>query len=188
MKVLSLLFLLCLGGCQLWGTVINGGHRLYAIVDDDRTAKDDWTDVQINASVRDALSQRSGALLVDVEVTVFEGSVLLTGIVPKGEVLTDILEATWSVPGVRKVYNYVRVGEPPQTFDVTREALLAASIKTKLALAAGIDATNYKLTLENGVIYLMGICKDDSEYTKVLSILKNTEGVDKIIYLMRRPI
>ena len=173
MKVLSLLFLLCLGGCQLWGTVINGGHRLYAIVDDDRTAKDDWTDVQINASVRDALSQRSGALLVDVEVTVFEGSVLLTGIVPKGEVLTDILEATWSVPGVRKVYNYVRVG---------------ASIKTKLALAAGIDATNYKLTLENGVIYLMGICKDDSEYTKVLSILKNTEGVDKIIYLMRRPI
>ena len=170
------------------GTLLNAGHRLDAMIADDRATEDDWSDVRINAAVRDAMGQRSAALIVDVEVTVFEGSVLLTGIVPKGDVLNDILTATWSVPGVRKVYNYVRVGEAPDALTTTGEAALATKIKTQLALTAGIDAPNYKLTLENGVVYLMGICSGKEEYTKVLAILKNTDGVDKVINLTRYPI
>ena len=186
MRILIVLCLLILSGCQLGGTLINAGHRLYAMVADDRTATDDWTDVRINAAVRDAMGQRSAALIVDVEVTVFEGSVLLTGIVPKGDVLNDILTATWSVPGVRKVYNYVRVGEAPEALTTAGEAALATKIKAQLGLTPGIDAPNYKLVLENGVVYLMGICAGEEEYGKVLAVLKNTDGIDKIINLTRQ--
>ena len=186
MRIFLILCLLALSGCQLGGTLLNAGHRLYAMIADDRTATDDWTDVRINAAIRDAMGQRSAALIVDVEVTVFEGNVLLTGIVPKGEVLNDILAATWSVPGVRKVYNYVRVGDAPDSLTTAGEAALATKIKTQLGLTPGIDAPNYKLTLENGVVYLMGICTGEEEYAKVLAVLKHTDGIDKIINLTRQ--
>ena len=188
MKYALLIFCFLLAGCQLIGTIGNGVHRLYAIVADDRTTADDWSDVQINLAVRDSLGHRKAALMIDVEVTVFEGAVLLTGAVPSGDVLNEIMEATWSVPGVRKVYNYVRVDSSPKLLDTTAEAAKAAQIKTQLALTTGIQSANYKLILENGTIYLMGICAGPEEYQKVEAVLKNTEGVDKIIYLMRLPI
>ncbi|MDY6407241.1 MAG: BON domain-containing protein [Pseudomonadota bacterium] len=186
-KALIFLFLF-LGGCQLIGTLSNGLHRIYSMVADDRVASDDWSDVGINMAVRDALGRKKAALMIDVEVTVFEGSVLLTGTVPRAEVVNEILSATWSVEGVKKVYNYVRVDTTPQMTDTATEAAKATQIKTRLALTAGINSANYKLVLENKTIYLMGICAGEEEYRKVEAVLKDTDGVDKIIYLMRLPI
>ena len=188
MKYFFSLFFFLLTGCQFIGTIGNGIHRLYSIVADDRTASDDWSDVQINLAVRDSLGKRQFALMIDIEVTVFEGAVLLTGTVPNGDVLNEVMEATWAVPGVRKVYNYVRIDSAPKLLDTTAEAAKAAQIKARLGLTAGIDSANYKLILENGTVYLMGICAGSEEYQKVETILKDTEGVDKIIYLMRLPI
>ena len=179
---------LMLGGCQFMGAITNGMHRIYSMAADDRAASDDWSDVGINMAVRDALGKRNAALIIDVEVTVFEGAVLLTGTVPKSEVVNEIMEAVWSVEGVKKVYNYVRVDEAPKITDTTAEAAKATQIKTRLGLTAGINSANYKLILENRTVYLMGICAGEEEYNKVMAVLKDTDGVDKIIYLMRLPI
>ena len=89
---------------------------------------------------------------------------------------------------MRKIYNYVRIDDMPTIRDATAEAAVAAEIKAKLAVTAGIDAVNYKLVLENGVVYLMGICAGQEEYERVQAVLKTTDGVEKIIFLMRAPI
>ena len=177
-----------LSGCQFLGTIANLGHRIYSIAADDRTATDDISDVQINMAVRHALGGEKAALMMDVEVTVFEGEVLLTGVVPNADVLEKIMTAVWSVNGVRKVYNYVRVGDMPELSDTTSEALTATQIKTQMAMTKGINASNYKLILENGVIYLMGICSSDEEYQNVKAVLMTTAGIEKIIFLTRKPI
>lgn len=187
-KKIVLFFCLLLCGCQFAGTIVNGLHRVYTMAADDRVAADDWADVGINMAVRDALGKKKATLLIDVEVTVFEGAVLLTGTVPKAEVVNEIMEATWSVDGVKKVYNYVRVDDTPKIIDTTAEAAKATQIKAQLAITAGINSSNYKLVLENKTVYLMGICAGEEEYKKVEAVLKDTDGVDKIIYLMRLPI
>ncbi len=184
-RALGILLCFCLGGCQLWGTLFNGGHRLYTIVADDRTAADDWADVQLNMQIRDALARQKTALVVDIEVTVFEGSVLLTGAVPNAETVQAILSAVWSVPGVRKVYNYVRLDSAPALKDTALEAAVATQIKAALALTPGVSAVNYKLVLENGTVYLMGITASAEEQEAVWARLKNTAGVEKIIFLTR---
>ena len=72
---LCVVTVLFLAGCQFFGTIANGAHRLYSIVADDRSSSDDWSDVGINMAVREALARRKGTLVIDVEVTVFEGEV-----------------------------------------------------------------------------------------------------------------
>jgi osmotically-inducible protein OsmY len=142
--------------------------------------------MQINLNVREALARQIPTLAIDVEVTVFEGEVLLTGAIPSIEVIHTILTATWSVPGVRKIYNYVRLDSAPDIQDISLETAKALQIKSELAITAGIESANYKLILENGTVYLMGICSSESEYQAVLSVLKSTDGVEKIVPLMRQ--
>ena len=188
MKIWIIGLILLLSGCQFIGTIANAGHRLYSIIADDRSASDDISDIQINMAIRDKLGQRKATLMIDIEVTVFEGEVLLTGAIPNADILTDIMVDVWSVPGVRKVYNYIRTDTTPSIRDAATEAAIATQIKAKMALTQNIDAPNYKIILENGTVYLMGICNSESEYQAVQSILKTTDGVEKIIYLMRRPV
>ena len=188
MKRVVILACLALSGCQFMGMISNGAHRLYSMVADDRSASDDWSDVQINMAVRDALGKCKASLMIDIEVTVFEGEVLLTGAIPNADMLNEVMTQVWSVPGVRKVYNYIRIDATPSLHDVTLEAAVAAEIKAKLAVTSGIDSPNYKLVLENGTAYLMGIYADDAEYRCVEAVLRTTDGVDKIISLMHLPI
>lgn len=184
MKQWVILSCLILGGCQFVGLITNGAHRVYSMVADERSSTDDWSDVQINMAVRDALGKCRASLMIDIEVTVFEGEVLLTGAIPSAESLNEALSAVWSVSGVRKVYNYVRIDETPSFRDSTLEAAVAAKIKAKLAVTADVQAPNYKLILENGTVYLMGIYEDEAEYNRVLAVLKTTEGVEKVVTLM----
>ena len=186
--LIGILFCLCLSGCQFLGTIANLGHRVYSIVADDRSASDDISDIQINMVVRHALGEQKAALMLDVEVTVFEGEVLLTGAVPNAEVLEKIMTAVWSVDGVRKVYNYVRIDETPDLAETTEDAVIATRIKAQMALTVGVNASNYKLIVENGVVYLLGICSSEDEYQNVRAILMTTDGVEKMIFLTRKPI
>ncbi len=185
-KILFLLILFFLSGCQFVGTLLNAGHKAYNILADDRQISDDLSDIQINLNVRESLARQIPTLAIDVEVTVFEGEVLLTGAIPNTDVIHTILTATWSVPGVRKVYNYIRLNSAQDIQDISLETAKAMQIKAELAVTAGIESANYKLILENGTVYLMGICSSEAEYQAVLAVLKNTDGVEQIVPLMRQ--
>ena len=39
--------------------------------------------------------------------------------------------------------------------------------------------------MENGTVYLMGITQNDAELNKVVSVIKNTAGVQDIVILTR---
>ncbi len=173
------------GGCQFIGTLANGGHKIYTLLADDRTLGDDVSDLGINLSVRDALMRQKASLALDIEVTVFEGEVLLTGAIPDADLIQEVLTATWSVPGVRKVYMYIRLNEPLSVDEVARDAAVATKVRAELGLTKGIESSNYKLVVENKTAYLMGIRSSDSEYEAALSVLKNSVGIDDVICLMR---
>lgn len=177
-----------LTGCQFWGTLANGAHKAYIFWADDRSFSDDLTDIRINLEIRDGLARQKGSLFFDIEVSVFEGEVLLNGAIPDIDLIQQILTVVWSVKGVRKVYNYIRIAEPLSVDRVATEAGIAAKIRTELGLTNGIESSNYKITLENGTVYLMGIQSSPQEYASALAVIKNTIGVEHVICLMRKPI
>ncbi len=186
-KIISFFLFIGLTGCQFLGTIANGAHKAYTVLADDRSFGDDMRDFRINLEVRDALGKQKNSLALDVEVTVFEGEVLLTGAVPDANLIQHAMRAAWSVDGVKKVYNYIRMNDPLPLDEVTQEAAWAAKIRTELGMTSGISSSNYKLTLENGVVYLMGVRSSDEEYASALAVIKNSIGVDRVICLMRVP-
>ena len=123
--------------------------------------------------------------LLDIELTVFEGAVLLNGALPQTSLIDEVVETVWSTPGVKQVYNYIRLGTPPALSIVNEDAAISAKIRYELSITKGISSVNYKITMENGIIYLMGISKNQEELEKVIAVIKNTISVTKIIVLTR---
>lgn len=181
--LLPLIFLL--SSCQFIGTIYNAGHKVTSIVLDDRSLSEDWSDTTLNIAIRNALIKKDFKYLLDIELTVFEGAVLLNGALPQTALIDEVVETVWQIDGVKQVYNYIRLGTPPNLSIVNEDAAISAKIRYELSLTKGISSVNYKITMENGTIYLMGISKDQAELEKVVAVIKNTVSVNKIVVLTR---
>ena len=184
-KLALLSFCFLLTGCQFIGTIYNAGHKITSIVLDDRNLSDDWNDTALHVSIRNALLKKDFKYLLDIELTVFEGIVLLNGALPQTALIDEVVETVWQTKGVKQVYNYIRLGNPPPLSIVNEDAAISAKIRYELSLTKGVSSVNYKITMENGTIYLMGISEDQTELEKVVAVIKNTVSVNKIIVLTR---
>ncbi len=177
--------LICLNGCQWAGTIFSATHKVASVVMDDRSLSDDYTDTKLNILIRNALSQRKLSYAVDIELTVFEGAVLLNGALPDERYIEEVIKTVWQVDGVEKVYNYIRLDEPLSIDKVNEDALVSAKIRYELSITRGISSANYKITMENKTVYLMGIIQDETELNNVIAVIKNTVNVKDIVVLNR---
>lgn len=174
-----------LGGCQWAGTIFSASHKVASVLMDDRAISDDYNDTKLNVVIRNALSQRKLSYAVDIELTVFEGAVLLNGALPDEAYIDEVIKTVWQIDGVKKVYNYIRLDEPLSIEKVNEDAAVSAKIRYELSITQGVSSVNYKITMENGVVYLMGIAENQAELDRVVAVIKNTINVSDIVILMR---
>ena len=173
-----------LSGCQIWTTLLKGVHSVGTVIADDRPMDEDVGDIALYASIRKNLSQAESKFLLDVQVTVFQGEVLLTGALPSIDLIDRVVETTWKTENVRRVYNYIRLGKTQDFVNTSSDAAVAGAIKTQLMLTKGIKACNYKIVVERGIVYVMGLEASSQEWETARAVIAETAGVQKIIYLM----
>lgn len=181
-----LLLILTLNGCQIWTTLINGIHSVGTVIADDRPIDEDVSDAGLYVAVKKNLSAEQSGFFLDIQVTVFQGEVLLTGALPSIELIDQAVATTWKTEGVERVYNYIRLGSTQDVVQTSGDALIASSIKTRLVLTKGIKSPNYKIVVESGVVYVMGLQDNFDEWEAARATIKEITGVQKIIYLMHK--
>lgn len=189
MKKRILILLLLAGlisGCSFIGTAYNVGSKVGAVVMDERELKDDWNDTKINMFIRTNFLKKKISYVLDVEITVFEGEVLLNGAIPSVEDLERIVEIAWQADGVTKVYNYIRLAEPSDLIKSSQDALIASSIRTRLMATPDITSVNYKITVDDGVLYMIGIAKSQKELDAVTNVIYKTDGITKVVSHLRQ--
>lgn len=189
MKKRILILLLLAGlisGCSFIGTAYNVGSKVGAVVMDERELKDDWNDTKINMFIRTNFLKKKISYVLDVEITVFEGEVLLNGAIPSVEDLERIVEIAWQADGVTKVYNYIRLAEPSDLIKSSQDALIASSVRTRLMATPDITSVNYKITVDDGVLYMIGIAKNQKELDAVTNVIYKTDGITKVVSHLRQ--
>lgn len=189
MKKRILILLLLAGlisGCSFIGTAYNVGSKVGAVVMDERELKDDWNDTKINMFIRTNFLKKKISYVLDVEITVFEGEVLLNGAIPSVEDMERIVEIAWQAEGVTKVYNYIRLAEPSDLIKSSQDALIASSVRTRLMATPDITSVNYKITVDDGVLYMIGIAKSQKELDAVTNVIYKTDGITKVVSHLRQ--
>lgn len=172
------LWSLVAAGCG--AAVVGGGATgAYKVATDERTAGRLWDDSAISSSVKTALVKDPVVKARKIDVDVYEGEVILTGVVANSNEAGRAVEIAAKVDGVRSVKNNLQIGSKTigQSID---DKLILSKIKTKLIAEPGIRSLNIDVDVNNGVVTLSGIVYYDFQKNKAIDIARTVAGVKKV--------
>ena len=178
--LLTSLFLL-IYGCSPSGILATGGGTAMVVAEGDRsigTVVDDAT-VKINIAAK--FLNAGNNLFVEINTTVLEGRVLLTGLVDNQELRIEAVRLVWEIEGVREVVNEIEIGSREGIKDYAKDLWINTQARGVAAKTIGLRVVAYNFETINGKIYIAGITRKPDQLDMLIESLKTIKGVTEIV-------
>ena len=120
-------------------------------------------------------------LFVDINTTVLEGRVLLTGLVDNQELRIEAVRLVWEIEGVREVVNEIEIGSREGIKDYAKDLWINTQARGVAAKTIGLRVVGYNFETINGKIYIAGITTKPDQLDMLIESLKTIKGVTEII-------
>jgi osmotically-inducible protein OsmY len=152
---------------------------------EERALQDVTSDFSAKAEILQEFATKGQSLLASVRIDVYEGDVLLTGIVTEQDDEKKAEALTKGVEGIQNIFNEIQVstdgGLENTAIDLTIE------YKVQAALLGRIHARiiNYRWRCVNRTVYLIGLAKDKDELDEALDAVIGTDGVEDVVHHIR---
>ena len=117
---------------------------------------------------------------IHLNVTSYNGIVLLTGEVPDAAAKTSIGNFAKSTPKVRSVQNELVVAPSTEFGARTNDSYITSKVKARFVEAGRFPPNAVKVVTERGVVYLMGIVYK-SEGDTAGEVAATTSGVVRVV-------
>ncbi len=176
---LALAALVTLSGCG--GVVVGAGASAATAAAQERGLETALIDARIQTEINHGWLQYDQELFVSLATSVYEGRVLLTGVVRNEKIRGDIVAMAWKVRGVREVINDIIIDASGATGTFTRDSWICAQVKSKVLFDKEIASINYQIETVRHVVYLMGVAQNKAELDRVINYARNVEYVEKVV-------
>lgn len=123
---------------------------------------------------------------VHVNVTSFNGVVLITGEVPDQEALAYIGNLAKGTEKVRVVHNELVVGPNSDLSSRSNDTYITGKVKSRMIEANKFPPNAVKVVTERGVVYLMGLVSKE-EGDAAAEIAATTSGVVRVVKFFQYP-
>jgi osmotically-inducible protein OsmY len=176
---LILLCLLLLAACTPVGVMVGAGATAGSAALSEQGVASTAKDAVIKTKILAALADHTFDHFARLDVTVYDGTVLLTGDLPDAQARLDAVRIAWQADrDIKTIVNEITLSaEPIGLGDRARDAQIAGSIRAALTLEKEIYAVNYSLAVHRGVVYVMGLAQNQVELSRVQQIIRRTEYV-----------
>lgn len=124
-------------------------------------------------------------LLMNVNIEVVEGRVLLTGKVRNSETVVEAVRLAWHASGVHEVINEIQVDDRTNVKDYAKDVWITGRLKSLLLVDKHVQSINYNIETINQTVYLMGIASDEGELSRVTNLASTIKGVRKVVSHVR---
>ena len=151
----------------------------------DRPMKEAVSDTNLDLSIRRAIGKEDRNLAGRIGVSVIEGHVVLTGTVFNRDDRITAAKVAWNIEGVKDVQNEIQVGNPGGPVRFAKDSWITTRVKTALFGDKTVKEVNYDVETVNGVVYLMGIARSQTELDEVTDKASRVGGVKKVVSLVR---
>jgi osmotically-inducible protein OsmY len=179
LPAILLLGISALGGCSSFFLFVAPTVGVAAL--QERSIGDAVDDLTIRAELNQIFFEDSVDLLQSVSFNVLEGSVLLKGSVKKQEARLHALELAWQASSVREVINEIQVTDQGGIVNFARDTWISTQLTAEIMFDIDIYAINYSMETINGVIYVVGIARDQAELDKVIGHARRIKFVKKVV-------
>ncbi len=171
-----------LSGCA--SAVIGAGATAGVAAYQERGIKGVASDTVTSTKIKAKILEKDEILFRDVDVEVYEGRVLLTGVVKDETMRADAVKIAWADPDVKDVINEIQVGSSGIS-DYARDAWISMQLKSKMTFDKNILAINYSIETVNGTIYLIGIAQGKTELERVMTHARSIDYVRHVVSHVR---
>ena len=179
--VIGLVFLSVGYGCSPASILASSGATTMVVAEGDKslgTAVDDAT-IKLNISRKLLISENN--LFINIDTSVVEGMVLLTGIVENQESRIEAVKIVWEVDGVKEVINEIEIGDKSSIKEYANDVWITTQIKALAARDIGLRFISYNIETIRGKVYLAGITSRPKQLETLVNIAKNVKGVGEIV-------
>ena len=184
-KILFSVFILfslsILYSCTPGGVLASGGATTMVVAEGDRTLGTVIDDTTIKINISSNLLSSSTNLFVNVNTSVIEGRVLLTGIVDTQEIRIEAVRKVWEVDGVREVINEIEIGSKTTIKEYANDLWITTQVKALAAKTIGLRALSYNFETIKGKVYIAGITSRPEQLDQIIEVTKTIKGVKEIV-------
>ena len=161
--------------------VIGAGTAAVAASSTDKGLSTSVSDNLISTKLNDKFIQNDSSLFVDVDVSVNDGAVLMTGKVktPEEKILSTKL--AWEVRGVREVVNEIQVVDRSSLKDIAKDLAASAQLRGRLIADSDVSSLNFSIDVVNGTVYLSGIAADTEEMNRVVGHARELRFAQQVV-------
>ena len=156
---------------------LTGGY----IMGRDKTIKQSTDDTLIDSQIRHKLSKQFPGVFPNITIVTNNGSVLLAGNVQKEKYIQEAEKIAWTVEGVKHVDNNLNCDKNISVSQSLKDGYITSACRTKLVATKNIRSRNIKIKTVLGTVYLNGTAHSEDELEDIISVVKNTKGVKKVV-------
>jgi len=176
-----ILILIISYGCSPVGVIASGGATTMVVAEGDRSLGTVIDDATIKVQISSKLLSSEKNLFLDINTSVLEGRVLLTGIVDDQENRIEAVRKVWEVEGVKEVINEIQIGEKSTIKEYAEDVWITAQVKGVAAKSIGLRALSYNFETIKGKVYIAGVTSRKDQLDLVVDSIKNIKGVKEIV-------
>tara|TARA_A100001015_G_scaffold24729_1_gene27816 strand:+ start:3595 stop:4194 length:600 start_codon:yes stop_codon:yes gene_type:complete len=167
--------------CSPQRILATGGGTAMVVAEGDRTLGTVVDDATIKINIAAKFLNAGNNLFVDINTTVLEGRVLLTGLIDNQELRIEAVRLVWEIEGVREVINEIEIGNRVGIKDYAKDLWINTQARGVAAKTIGLRAVAYNFETINGKIYIAGITTKPDQLDMLIESLKTIKGVTEII-------
>ena len=182
LSVVSILFLSLLNiGCSPANVLATGGSTAMVVAEGDRTFGTVVDDATIKVNIAAKFLNAGSNMFVEINTTVLEGRVLLTGLVEDQETRIEAVRLVWEINGVNEVINELEIGNRDTLKDYATDLWINTQARAVSAKIVGLRVVGYNFETINGKVYVAGITNKPEQLENLIQSLKTIKGVKEIV-------
>jgi len=178
---LYFLVLLFLQGCSPANILATGSGGAMVIAEGERSMGSVIDDATIKVNIAAKFINSEDNLFVNINSTVLNGRVLLTGLVNSQEIRIDAVRKVWEVDGVQEVINEIQVGNRDSLKEYANDLWINTQAKGLAAKAVGLRVVGYNFETIKGKVYIAGITSRPEQLEDIINAVKTVKGVKEIV-------
>ena len=158
---------LVLSGCV--SAAIGIGTAAVAASTTEKGLSTSVSDSVIQTKLLDSFIQTSQSIFLNVETSVNDGSVLLTGKLKTQKEKIAATRLSWEIKGVREVINEIQLSEASSFKSSAKDLAASAQLRAALIRDTDISSLNFSIDVVNGIVYLSGVAENEKERERVVA-------------------
>ena len=168
-------------GCSPANILATGGSGALVVAEGERSLGTVIDDATIKVNIAAKFLNADNNLFVNINTSVLEGRVLLTGLVDNQEIRIDAVRLVWEVEGVTEIINEIEIGNRSTLKDYASDLWINTQARAVAAKTIGIKSITFNFETIQGKVYVAGISARPDLLDEMISALKNIKGVNEIV-------